>query len=275
MTEEFLLKHLKISKDLLVYFNSFNRHLYRYTGFEILKKLFNKSLKDNEIQDVFHTCCIVNGYKLCKILLDDERVDPTFNKNIALRHATTNNNICVVELLLNDKRIEPVVWNFDLMHIVCVEGYVDIFKLLLSNNKIEPGHCIRYAAYGGFLEIVNCLLQDPRVDPSADNNIAIRYATERNHIEIVKLLLEDSRVGVEEALEVAQRFNRSELIHLLSNKKTKHLYYPYKLEHRLLLRTLDQSSEKQINHHQNLSFDPNDTHRDLLTTKEHDLILLS
>lgn len=242
--EEFLLKLLKNSKDLLVYFNSFNRHLYRYTGFEILKKLFLGSFLDYDLQGVFHTCCIVNHYKLCKILLDDERVDPTFKKNIALRHATTNNNIRVVELLLKDKRI-------------------------------EPGHCIRYAAYGGFLEIVNCLLQDPRVDPSADNNIAIRYATERNHIEIVKLLLEDSRVGVEEALEVAQRFNRSELIHLLSNKKTKHLYYPYKLEHRLLLRTLDQSSEKQINHHQNLSFDPNDTHRDLLTTKEHDLILLS
>lgn len=225
MTEEFLLKHLKISKDLLVYFNAFNRHLYRYTGFEMLKKLFKKSLKDNEIHCVFHTCCIINKYKLCKILLEDERLDPSFNNNVAIRHATTNNNPRVVELLLKDSRIDPTVCEWYIIHGVCIAGHIDIIKLFLNDKRFDPSVnnniYIRCAAYCGFLELVKYLLQDTRVDPSADINSAICSATKKGHIEIVKLLLEDPRVDAREALEIARENDHSELIHLLSNKKHK------------------------------------------------------
>ncbi len=37
-------------------------------------------------------------------------------------------------------------------------------------------------------------MNDPRVDPSADDNGAICWASERGHVEVVKLLLNDPRV---------------------------------------------------------------------------------
>ena len=44
------------------------------------------------------------------------------------------------------------------------------------------------------VEAVRLLLNDPRVDPSADDNYAIRCASENGHVEVVKLLLNDPRV---------------------------------------------------------------------------------
>jgi hypothetical protein len=42
--------------------------------------------------------------------------------------------------------------------------------------------------------VVQRLLQDPRVEPSADDNYAIQCASENGHIEVVKRLLQDRRV---------------------------------------------------------------------------------
>ena len=44
------------------------------------------------------------------------------------------------------------------------------------------------------VEVVKLLLQDPRVDPSYQNNYAIILASENGHVEVVKLLLQDPRV---------------------------------------------------------------------------------
>jgi hypothetical protein len=44
------------------------------------------------------------------------------------------------------------------------------------------------------LLIVELLLKDERVDPSAWNNAAIQWANERGHSAIVELLLKDKRV---------------------------------------------------------------------------------
>lgn len=248
MTEEFVSQFLKNSKNLLVYFNAFNRHLYRYTGFEMLKKLFKKSFPDRCIQLIFDICCKYNHHKLCKILLEDERLDPSFNNNVAIRYATINNNPRVVELLLKDSRIDPTVCEWYIIYGACIAGHIDIIKLFLNDKRFDASVnnniYIRCAAYCGFLELVKYLLQDTRVDPSADINSAICSATKKGHIEVVKLLLEDPRVDAREALEIARENNHSELIHLLSNKKTKHLYYPYIREHRLLQVTLIRWSEK-------------------------------
>src|SRR3989304_5945772 len=45
------------------------------------------------------------------------------------------------------------------------------------------------------IEVVKLLLQDPKVDPSDQNNYAIRLASRKGHVEVVKLLLQDSRVN--------------------------------------------------------------------------------
>jgi len=58
---------------------------------------------------------------------------------------------------------------------------------------------LHYAAYGGCLEVVSLLLEDPRVDVRAvskKGRSALHFAAFEGHVEVVKLLLEDPRVDV-------------------------------------------------------------------------------
>jgi hypothetical protein len=52
-----------------------------------------------------------------------------------------------------------------------------------------------FLSHKGYKTIVEMLLQDNRVDPSANNNEAIQYASRYGHREVVEILLKDSRVN--------------------------------------------------------------------------------
>jgi hypothetical protein len=54
---------------------------------------------------------------------------------------------------------------------------------------------LRRAAKAGDLDRVNQLLQDPSVDPAADDNAALNLASEAGHLSVVERLLEDERVN--------------------------------------------------------------------------------
>ncbi len=60
--------------------------------------------------------------------------------------------------------------------------------------QINDNKAIKISSERGDLEAVRSLLQDPRVDPSAERNYSIRMASLNGHLEVVKLLLQDSRV---------------------------------------------------------------------------------
>ena len=60
------------------------------------------------------------------------------------------------------------------------------------NIRVESAICL--ASEYGHVEAVRLLLNDPRVDPSADSNYAIRCSSNNGHAEVVKLLLDDPRV---------------------------------------------------------------------------------
>ncbi|KAI8895027.1 hypothetical protein BC833DRAFT_602768, partial [Globomyces pollinis-pini] len=68
------------------------------------------------------------------------------------------------------------------------------------------------------IEIVQLLLNDARIDPSANDNRAFEIAVEMGHIEIVKMLLHDlidpSENG-NRALEIATSMKHKEIAHLL------------------------------------------------------------
>jgi hypothetical protein len=73
---------------------------------------------------------------------------------------------------------------------------------LLQDARVNPSDdenlAIRSASENGHLAVVDRLLQDPRVDPSASKNGALRMANRMVHIPrfkaIVDRLLQDSRV---------------------------------------------------------------------------------
>jgi hypothetical protein len=62
------------------------------------------------------------------------------------------------------------------------------------------------ASKSGRLEVVERLLQDERVDPSARDNQAVRWAAENGYLTVVDRLLEDDRVDAA----VAFRHSRPE-----------------------------------------------------------------
>jgi hypothetical protein len=53
---------------------------------------------------------------------------------------------------------------------------------------------VKSASEYGHTKVVELLLKDPRVDPTAERNYAVRWASARGHDKVVKLLLADSRV---------------------------------------------------------------------------------
>lgn len=84
------------------------------------------------------------------------------------------------------------------LQIASEHGDTKIVELLLKNPRVDPSAndnlAIHVASQNGHSEVVELLLQDPRVDPAARDNFAIRVASQYGHYEVVKLLLQDPRV---------------------------------------------------------------------------------
>lgn len=85
--------------------------------------------------------------------------------------------------------------------IAAEEGNAEVVERLLQDPRIDPGvrdnYAIRKASKKGNVDVVRVLLQDPRVDPSADISYTIREASRGGHFETVKLLLENGRARPE------------------------------------------------------------------------------
>ncbi len=155
-----------------------------------------------------------NGNNLAiKVLLTDQRADPSSDNNSAIRKASENGHTKVVKLLLNyladpypdiqgasadshtyfeqrliaDKRGETTA----------LAGNALVLLSRRTKYSVDPSSknnkAIRMASENGHLESVKLLLEDKRVDPSANHNGAIRMASLNGHIEVVKLLLSDKR----------------------------------------------------------------------------------
>ena len=77
-------------------------------------------------------------------------------------------------------------------------GQTEVVQYLLQVPRVDPSawsnYAIQSASQNGHLDVVQLLLQDPRVDPSADDNAAIRWASYHGQTLVVQLLLHDPRV---------------------------------------------------------------------------------
>jgi hypothetical protein len=85
-------------------------------------------------------------------------VDPSTSNNYAIRWASYNGHIEVVNRLLEDSRVDP---------------------------SAENNEAIREASLNGYIEVVNRLLEDPRV--YNDDSIKIKYKKE---LEIIREIRE-------------------------------------------------------------------------------------
>jgi ankyrin repeat protein len=123
------------------------------------------------------------------------------NLNDAIERAAANGH--VVDYLLRHAMFDPSAddnRNRNRNRAIAIQlaaknGHLAVVERLLQDERVDPSAsnnlAIRMAAQNGHLTVVERLLQDPRVDPSAN---AIQFAAVRGHVAVVERLLDDDRV---------------------------------------------------------------------------------
>lgn len=150
-------------------------------------------------------------------LLKDPDFDPTFNDNEAFIRMCELTRVCsetitkkVFKLLLNDKRINPATQNQKGLYYLYMPTYGDVIMHCIKDPRVDPtlhgNKLFVNACKWGMVEIVKYLLQNPGIDPTANNYSAIQamnlYPTSfsDNVLEVLMILLEDTRVNPYRAL---------------------------------------------------------------------------
>lgn len=136
--------------------------------------------------------------KITKLLMEDPRFDPTFDDNYALVISVKKGYIEIVKLLLADDRIDPSFNDSVIFEVAVRSENIDMINFLLEDQRINPDYAIMSYFYSP--QILEVLLQHPRIDPTIENNYPILWScSDRNDdVEIFKVFLADPRVNPED-----------------------------------------------------------------------------
>ncbi|KAJ3071177.1 hypothetical protein HDU98_005694 [Podochytrium sp. JEL0797] len=133
--------------------------------------------------------------ELLKILADPS-IDPSLNESAALLFAVSHGHVNAVMHLLADPRIKGKENDVFLGAIQL--SHFELVHRLLESDRVDPSAennvAIQMVAMSGDVDLCRMLLADPRVDPSDDGNTALREAVLYNRLPIVELLLQHPRV---------------------------------------------------------------------------------
>jgi hypothetical protein len=95
--------------------------------------------------------------------------------------------------------IDPSIDDNFALRCAARQGFLEVIQRLLQDPRVDPSaddnHAIIVASMHGHVAVVERLLQDPRVNAGAFSNMAIRMATQRGHLEVIKVLLKNERVN--------------------------------------------------------------------------------
>lgn len=132
-------------------------------------------------------------YLRIKFLIDD--IDSNFF------NAIQNGDAETINILLH--YVDPSEDQNEALIEASRRGYVEIVDMLLKDPRVNPNDMgsgsISLAAAEGRFELVKRLLEDPRIDPNGTGDegqeAAIVYASLYGYYDIVKILLNDFRVN--------------------------------------------------------------------------------
>lgn len=185
-------------------------------------------LKDSNVNDkdrlnlALKNACENNHADIVKLLLD-YIYHPNEQTDSALNIASYKNYTEVVKVFINKPIfIDYCTYNNTLSN-VSTNGNITIIKLLLSmenfkNEDISYNEAIQEAAKEGHLDIVELLINDNRIDPSQNRNIASSWASIYGHYNISKILFSDLRVRNTLASNYPQLYNNLIKEEKLNNK---------------------------------------------------------
>lgn len=165
-----------------------------------IRKLQRSQPSENEmeISELIQQACKEGYLDTIKYLLSRCDIHLSHYSFLALSSAVQRNQCQVVKLLLTDNRIDPTQNKCQVVYQTAHFGYTQMVDLFLSNDRVvECGG--RQAAFDGAVEfgsfsLVDELLESKDVNPAKDDNHAIRQTASRNDIRMMKQLLGDSRV---------------------------------------------------------------------------------
>ncbi|CAH6420878.1 Hypothetical protein POVR2_LOCUS283 [uncultured virus] len=151
-----------------------------------------------------------NGqYEAVEMLLADSRTNPDQytlgNTPLSLackaKHEERScSYVKIVTMLLTNERVDPTHAEDTALYVACKYpgDNVDVVDLLLADGRPDPTRkrtgVLIDSVSRGHTKTVARLLQDPRVDPTVANNLALRTALVECRVAEVKLLLSDNRV---------------------------------------------------------------------------------
>lgn len=151
--------------------------------------------------------CKANSPKLVKLILRTGKVNPLFVQRDCIRWALVNNSVSIVKAFLKDGRVDPAFENNFLIRVSSSKGQLAIVRLLLSHTVLDPkgkevkvidpsasnNEAIRYAADGGFGDVVLELLRDKRVDPSKISE----FTKLLDDLDVLHAIFSDARFATE------------------------------------------------------------------------------
>lgn len=111
--------------------------------------------------------------------------------------AAGKNHVGVVQRLI-EIGLDPSGERDMAIRLAASNGHAGMVRLLLKDTRVDPSVCqdwaLRYACMNGHVEVVRLLLSDARVDPAVYGNVALKWAFEKEQWSVVRVLMADARM---------------------------------------------------------------------------------
>lgn len=194
--------------DLAMYGGAALIHAVRHGRSDAVELLLPKC-PEVDCNGLFREAVAAGHVGLVDLLLANPKVDPNhfaWHSN-CLTDAALRGHAAVVRRLLADPRVDPRALGGSAFAAAVMKGHIAVVDAMLADPRTDPMESrsssfspLVLACRAGMHALVNRLLQDRRVDPSADNQAAVRAAAEQGDLVALELLLSDARVDPQFAL---------------------------------------------------------------------------
>lgn len=116
---------------------------------------------------------------IVKILLSNDRVDPSIPNNLVIQKAATSSPK-IIELLLEDKRVDPTVNDYQLLYYGTAYLPLTTTKMIIDHPQIDPQIALNIifesAVIHDRIDIVDDILSNPNINLSEVSQISLEAA---------------------------------------------------------------------------------------------------
>lgn len=135
---------------------------------------------------------------IASILINDDRVYQTINKQFVLDHAVKHRHIEVITKLMPDPAVDHTQFGRYLCRMLMPVYYVGIVRLFVEDPRTDLSYednwaIIQFVTLGD-IEMVRLAMANKTCNPAARNNAALHTALRNKRYDIVSLLITDKRV---------------------------------------------------------------------------------